>query len=366
LPSGHGTSGDFGNLCNADGESLSSAALNAIIEFDPNNQFITIGAGVSLDTLQQRLTEKNQWLPIRPPFSIQGHSIGGVMALASCGPERMHYGAPRDLVLGLRFINGSGQKISTGGKVVKNVAGYDLTRIMIGSAGTLGLITEVTCRIATMPQRCTAISAEGSLSACTALASEVITSKLTPVFVVLIPQNDGHAEIERLSWDLVIGYEGLDKTVEEQLKRTEILLEKHSLVLRDPVDYSVQGGIFENVYKELAQSAFILRGDVPLDQVAGFAKPLNDRLPEAKLFLDGGCGRILAGFEDLQDGIWDQICVLGNQLDGHVVMEKAPVEFKKRHDVFGTERPEWKLMHRIKAALDPHHIFAPGRLPGKV
>ena len=366
LPSGHGTSGDFGNLCNADGESLSSAALNAIIEFDPNNQFITTGAGVSLDTLQQRLTGKNQWLPIRPPFSIHGHSIGGVMALASCGPERMHYGAPRDVVLGLRFINGSGQKISTGGKVVKNVAGYDLTRIMIGSAGTLGLITEVTCRIATIPQRCTAISAKGSLSACTALASEVITSRLTPVFVVLIPQNDGNAEIERLSWDLVIGYEGLDKTVEEQLKRTEILLEKQGLALRDPADYAVQDGIFKNVYKQLAQSAFILRGDVPLDQVAGFAKSLNDRLPEAKLFLDGGCGRILAGFEDLQDGIWDQICDLGNQLDGHVVMEKAPVEFKKRHDVFGSERAEWKVMHRIKAALDPHHIFAPGRLPGKV
>ncbi len=366
LPTGYGTYGDFGNLCNSDGESLTSAALNDIIEFDPSNQFITIGAGVPLNTLQQQLNEKNQWLPIRPPFSIHGHSVGGVMALGSCGPERMHYGAPRDLVLGLRFINSSGQKISTGGKVVKNVAGYDLTRMMIGSAGTLGLITEVTCRIATIPQRCTAVSAQGSLSACTASASEVITSSLIPVFVVLIPQNGSDAEIERLGWELVIGYEGMDKTVEEQLKRTERLFEKQGLALRDRLDYAVQDGIFENLYKILAQSAFILRGDVPLDQVAGFAESLNGRLPKAKLFLDGGCGRILAGFEDLQDGIWGQICDLGHQLDGHVVMEKAPVEFKKRHDVFGTEHPAWKVMHRIKAALDPHNIFAPGRLPGKV
>jgi glycolate dehydrogenase FAD-linked subunit len=366
LPIGYGTFGDYGNLCNPDCEPLSSAALDEIIEFDPHNQFITIGAGVPLNTLQQRLAEKNQWLPIRPPFSIRGHSVGGVMALGSCGPERMHYGAPRDLVLGLRFINGSGQKISSGGKVVKNVAGYDLTRIMIGSAGTLGLITEVTCRIATIPQRCAAISAGGSLAVCTALASEVITSSLTPVFVVLIAENGVDAESEGLSWNLVIGFEGLHKTVEEQLKRTKILLEKKGLASRDPMDYAVQSGIFKKVYKELAQSAFVLRGDVPLDQMAVFAGFLKERLPKAKLFLDAGGGRALAGFEQLPDGIWGQICDLGNQLDGHVIMEKAPVEFKKRYDVFGPDRAEWKIMHRIKAALDPHHIFAPGRLPGKV
>ena len=365
LPTGCGSFADFGNLCTADGESLSSAALNDIIELDPHNQTATIGAGLPLDTLQRRLSEKNQWLPIRPPFSIRSHSVGGMMALGCCGPERMGYGAPRDLVLGLRFINGRGHPISTGGKVVKNVAGYDLTRMMIGSAGTLGLITEVTCRIATVPQRCSAISARGSLAACTALASEVITSRLTPVFVALIAQNGADAEIERLSWQLLIGYEGLNKTVEEQLKRTGALLQKQGLALRDPMDYPVQVGIFDKVYKDLVQSAFILRGDVPLDQVAGFARSLNDRLPKAKLFLDGGCGRILAGFEDLPDRIWSQICDLGHQLNGHVVMEKAPVEFKKRHDVFGSERPEWKIMHRIKAALDPHNIFAPGRLPGK-
>jgi glycolate oxidase subunit GlcD len=366
LTTGFGTFGDYGNLCNRDCEPLSSLALNDIIEFDPHNQFIIAEAGVSFDTLQQRLFEKNQWLPIRPPFSIRGHSVGGVMALGSCGPERMHYGAPRDFVLGLQFISGSGQKISTGGRVVKNVAGYDLTRTMIGSAGTLGLITEVTCRIATIPQRCTAVCAAGSLAACTALASAVIISRLAPVFVVLRPQKGGTAEFESLSWDLVIGYEGLDKTVEEQLKRTQMLLEKQGLALKHRMDYAVQDGFFEDVYQELTQSAFVLRGDVPLDQVADFARSLNDRLPKAGLFLDAGCGRIFAGFEDLQDGVWSQICDLGNRLDGHVVMEKAPAEFKKRHDVFGNRRPEWQLMHRIKAALDPHHIFAPGRLPGKV
>lgn len=366
LPTGGGTFSHFGNLPGRNCELLSSADLDRIIEFDPYNQFVTVGAGVALDVLQRRLSDQNQWLPIRPPFSIQAHSIGGVMARAACGPERMHYGAPRDLVLGLRFVNGSGQKISTGGKVVKNVAGYDLTRLMIGSAGTLGLITEVTCRVMTLPERCTALSVEGTLSECSALASELITSQLTPVFVVIIPENGQSGKITRRLCRLEIGFEGFDKTIDEQLKRTGILFEKHGLVLRHQQDYSVQDGIFKDIYTEIAQSTFILRADLPLDQVAGFARSLDRRLSEPKLFLDCGCGRIFAGYENMPEGVWHPLCDLGNQLGGHVVMEKATDEFKRHNDVFGFDRPEWKVMHRIKEALDPHHIFAPGRLPGKL
>jgi hypothetical protein len=116
----------------------------------------------------------------------------------------------------------------------------------------------------------------------------------------------------------------------------------------------------------LAQSSFILRADLPLDQGGGFVEFLDKQLSEPKLFLDYECGRIFAGFETMPDGMWGQLCDLGNQLGGHVILENAPVEFKKHHDVFGFERPEWMVMHRIKAALDPQHIFSPGQLPGKV
>ena len=221
LPTGYGSFRHFGNLTNRDCEFLNSTDLDEIIEFDPYNQFVSVGAGVSLDVLQRQLSDQNQWLPIRPSFAVQEHSIGGVMALAACGPERMHYGAPRDFVLGLRFLNGSGQIISTGGKVVKNVAGYDMTRLMIGSAGTLGLITEVTCRVMTVPERCTAVSVEGTLQSCSAIASELIISQLTPVFMVMVPENDQNSEMIHRRCRLEIGFEGFDKTVDEQLKRME-------------------------------------------------------------------------------------------------------------------------------------------------
>jgi glycolate oxidase subunit GlcD len=365
-PVGRGTFHHFGNLSSRACEYLNSADLDQIIEFDPYNQFVSVGAGVPLYVLQQQLSDQNQWLPIRPSFSVQDHSIGGVMARAACGPERMHYGAPRDFVLGLRFINGSGQKISTGGKVVKNVAGYDMTRLMIGSAGTLGLITEMTCRVMTVPERCTRISIEGTLSGCFALAAEVITSRLIPVFVVMIPENSQNDEIARRHCRLEVGFEGFGKTVDEQLKRTKVLLEKDGLVLRHQQDYSVQDGIFKNIYADLVQASFILRVDLPLDQVTECVQSLDKWLLEPRLFLDCGCGRIFAGFKNMPDGMWGQLCELGNQLGGHVVMEKATHEFKEDNDVYGFDRPEWKVMHRIKNALDPHQIFAPGCMPGKV
>ncbi|MGD8612642.1 MAG: FAD-linked oxidase C-terminal domain-containing protein, partial [Desulfobacterales bacterium] len=366
MPAGGGTFPHFGNMPTRKCQNLSSSALNEIIEFDPYNQFVTAGAGIALDVLQHHLAKDHQWLPVRPSFSVQDHSLGGVMARAACGPERMHYGAPRDLVLGLRFLDGSGQKISTGGKVVKNVAGYDMTRLVIGSAGTLGLITEVTCRTMTIPERCSAIGAEGPLSACADLASAVITSQLIPVFIVMMPANGQGDEVMHRRCELKVGFEGFDKTVTEQLARTQELFEKADMRLSPVQDYSIQDGILRSTYAQQVRAAFILRADLPLDRMPGFVESLDGRLPESKLLLDYGCGRILAAFENIPDGIWHRLCETGAQLGGHVVMEKATAEFKENNDVFGIDRPEWKLMHRIKAALDPQHVFSPGRLPGKV
>ena len=366
LPSGCGTWRHFGNLTNGGGDLLNSSEFNDIIEFDPKNQVVIAGAGMALDRLQQALADKNQWLPIRPPFAIQDHSIGGVMALGACGPERMHYRAPRDLVLGLRFIDGLGQKISTGGKVVKNVAGYDMTRLIIGSAGTLGLITEVACRVMTIPECCTAISAAGSLAACAAAAGQLIISQLSPVFVAAFPNSKEDAEIESGNWKLLIGFEGFEKIVSEQLKRAGSMLEEAGLQLQNQQEYPVQNGIFGDIYSELDQSSFVLRADLPLDELTGFVKQLSDRLKSTDMFLDFGCGRILAGFDVLPDDSWGLLCDLGAQLGGHLMMDKAPIAFKEQNDVFGKRRPEWKIMHRIKADLDPHSVFAPGRLPGKV
>jgi len=366
VPAGSGSYSQFGNATAGAPQALDSRALTDVIEYDAANQVITVGAGLPLKALQAHLQEQNQWLPVRPPFLSDRSTIGRLVALAACGPERMLYGAPRDLLLGLRFINSSGQLISGGGRVVKNVAGYDITRLLTGSAGTLGFITEATWRVSTLPQRCAAIGAAGSLDACAATALEILKSNCLPVFVCGLADTQTAADADQGHWNLIVGFEGFSQTVDYQIEKCRAMLQDGQLKVLEPAEYAVHEGRFGEVYTALSQSSFILRGDFLLNRVADFNKALYEALAAARVFLDFGCGRILAGTDELSDEQWSRVSRLAAEYDGHVLLEKAPAEFKKHNDVFGLPTAAWNLMHKLKAELDPDNIFSPGRLPGKV
>jgi len=360
LPVGSGTFSQFGNLPNTQTQPVTSLSLADVIEYDPPNQVITVGAGMSLAALQEQLQANNQWLPVRPPFFGSSSTIGSLVALAACGPERMAYGAPRDLLLGLRYIDSRGRQVTAGGRVVKNVAGYDMTRLITGSAGTLGFISEATWRVSTIPERCAAITASGFLDACAATALEVVQSKLSPIYVTCLP--DAAAG----EWKIVVGFEGFSGTVDYQMEKCAAVLEAAKLRSTQHADYPVHAGRFGDVYEEMGRSPFILRADLLLAQVADFIKALEGRPVISGVLLDFGCGRILAGLDALSNEDWKRLCELIDDRQGHCLLLKAPDDFRKENDVFGSSRPGWKVMHSIKAALDPDNIFAPGSLPGKV
>ena len=360
VPMGSGTFSQFGNLPNREAQTVSSLSLADVIEYDPPNQVITVGAGMSLAALQEHLKANNQWLPIRPPFFRSSSTVGSLVALAACGPERMAYGAPRDLLLGLRYIDCKGLQVTAGGRVVKNVAGYDMTRLITGSAGSLGFISEATWRVSTIPERCASITAAGSLEACAATAREIVQSKLSPIYVTCLP------DIASDGWNLIVGFEGFSVTVDYQMEKCGVVLEGAKLQSLEQTDYPVHEGRFGDVYEEMGRSTFILRADFPLDQVADFINALDGRPAMSRSLLDFGCGRILAGLDELDHDEWMRLCELIDQRDGHGLLIKAPDDFRRNNDVFGSPRTEWKVMHRIKATMDPNNIFAPGCLPGKV
>jgi FAD/FMN-containing dehydrogenase len=368
LPLGCGTFPDFGNLTDQGSLPLHLNGLDDLVEYDPPNQVVTVGAGMSVNELQNKLRVHDQWLPLRPSISLLRHSIGGVVALAACGPERMAYGAPRDLLLGLRFINGKGCFVSTGGKVVKNVAGYDMTRLVTGSAGTLGFITRATFRVAMIPESCTVVTAIGNLKGCAALATALLTSNLIPTFIVATANGNSHdfAKEDRPNWRLHVGFEGFTGTVRDQANRVGEQCEAKGLLNVALEEYDVYVGKFGPYLDRLIQQTFILRVELPPANVAGFIKSAGSHLSQPNVMLDLGCGRVLGGLEHVSDADWSQLCRLADRNGGHVLLEKAPVEFKQRHDVFGLKRSDWQVMHRVKNALDPNRIFAPGRLPGKV
>ncbi len=360
VPLGSGSLEGFGNLPARPVTPLATGRLAAMVTIDPANQFFTAGAGMTLGAAQAALAEHNQWLPLRPPLGVGRRTLGGITATGACGPERFAYGAPRKLLLGLRFVDGRGRLISAGGKVVKNVAGYDLTRLMAGSAGTLGIITRVTFKTATRPERCALISAAGSREACAGIATRVLGSHLSAVFATAEPAEDDDL------WRLRLGFEGFAETVAAQLGQAGAFLETAGFTQVDSADYDVIAGPFTSLYARIDRHPFVVRAGVPAERAVSAAAFLRQQAAGGPVLVDFGFGRILAGLPRLEEAAWGEIGRGVQALDGHTLLEKAPAAFKQHHDVFGPPRPEWRLMHRVKTALDPERLFAPGTLPGRV
>lgn len=357
LPVGGGRRAEFGNLSARELTPISTHRLRGVVEHDVDNQTVTFAAGTPLANAQDALAGHDQWLPFRPPLA-DGTTIGGLVALGACGPDRLAHGAPRDRLLGLRFVSGRGKLISVGGRVVKNVAGYELTRFLAGSAGTLGLITEATFRVAAIPNICRAIVVSGTLEQCARAAAGLLRSNLEPVFVAAAPDR-GTPDC----WTLAVGFEGFEVTVAAQVEGAAPVLRDAGLAEHQPQDYALRDGLYGPAFEQVHAAPVVLRADVSVGTVAQFLDQAGELLAGGRLLADFGCGRLTAGLPALADDAWTRLTDLARTPGGHLLLEKAPDEFKAAHDVFGPPRPSWRLMHRVKAALDPHGLFAPGRFP---
>lgn len=147
---GGGTKFFYGrSIC---GELLDVTPHRSVVEYQPEELFITVRAGTPLLEVERRLAEENQMLAFEPPHLGEGATVGGVVAVGFSGPRRPFAGAVRDHILGVRVLTGRGELLQFGGKVVKNVAGFDLSRLMVGSLGTLAVILEVTLRVQPKPK----------------------------------------------------------------------------------------------------------------------------------------------------------------------------------------------------------------------
>ncbi len=142
---GGGTKDFYGQ--SLQGEILDTTGLNGITSYEPSELVVTVQAGTPLAELEAVLAEKNQCLPFEPPHFSAGTTVGGMVAAGLSGPSRASSGSVKDFVLGVNMVNGKGEELHFGGTVMKNVAGYDVSRLMAGSMGTLGLITEISLKV---------------------------------------------------------------------------------------------------------------------------------------------------------------------------------------------------------------------------
>ncbi|HVE53203.1 MAG TPA: glycolate oxidase subunit GlcE [Ramlibacter sp.] len=134
-----------------EGELLDTRVLQGVVNYEPSELVVTVRAGTPLAQLEQVLASAGQSLPFEPPHFGPGATVGGMVAAGLSGPARASVGAVRDYVLGLNLVNGRGEHLVFGGQVMKNVAGYDVSRLMAGAMGTLGVLTEVSLKVLPVP-----------------------------------------------------------------------------------------------------------------------------------------------------------------------------------------------------------------------
>jgi FAD/FMN-containing dehydrogenase len=190
-------------------------------EHRPQDLTVTAGAGITLEELQSRLARCGQWLPVDPPFP-QEVTVGQLIAKNLSGPRRFGYGALREYLLGLTALVGNGEVVRLGGKVVKNVAGYDLHRLFVGSRGSLGIILEATFKLLPLPEEEIFLRlATPELEEALEWIERIVSSDLQPVVLDLF--REATTTEKTGCYELVVGFAGLREEVSWQKKRWEAL-----------------------------------------------------------------------------------------------------------------------------------------------
>jgi glycolate oxidase FAD binding subunit len=334
-----------------DAAPLSVAAMQGIVDYRPEELIVTARAATSLVTLQQALREANQRLAFEPgtlPGSTGPQTIGGVLAANLSGSRRVTAGAARDHFLGLRAVNGQGLAFKAGGKVVKNVTGYDLPKLLAGSWGTLAVLTEVTLRAVPAPEHeCTWVVGERDVDAAVALMTRALGS----------PHDVSSAAFDPARGEVFVRLEGFAPSVAARL--AALRAEASALIRaagKEPLEGEASRALWQTMGSAgpVVQAPVVWRLSVPPADAVRVVRAIAP----ACWLLDWGGGLIWIGADTV-----DAVRVRGALRDGHATLIKAPDAERAMAAVFPPQAPAVAaLAARVKAAFDPLNRLNPGRM----
>ena len=228
LPCGSATKLDWGGLVSRADLVISTAKLNRVIEHCVGDLTVTVESGVKYQDLQTVLAKEGQFLAIDPPYSAEA-TIGGILATGSAGSLRHRYNGVRDMCLGIEFVRSDGEVVKAGGRVVKNVAGYDLMKLLTGSYGTLGIAASVTFRLYPLPEYTQIVVLTGTAEAIAQAQQKISTSVLTPTACDLLSATAITDLGLGQGSGLVLQFASLKASVIEQCDRIAVLAKELNL-----------------------------------------------------------------------------------------------------------------------------------------
>jgi glycolate oxidase FAD binding subunit len=355
------------------GVAVDTRALDAVLDYPARDMTVTVRAGLTVAALQRLLAGENQRLPVDVPRPDVA-TIGGTLAANVSGPRRYGYGTLRDYVLGMSTVNDDGHEVKAGGRVVKNVAGYDLPKLHIGALGTLGIITLVTFKLRPLPEA-TALLAIGCRNAGLGpLLDRLHTSRTRPVSLDVLNARavrgvaDGSLPMPTAEWVVVVGFEDTTTAVSWQIHQVMEEVAPFNVLGLQARAGEAAGALWQGLTElDLRPAArFGFKANLLPGAVAAFCQ-YAAALPEELILVARAGSGIVHGHVDgdltvervtaMVKGLQEQ----ATAAKGNVVLTHAPPVWKRTLPVWGIPRGDAWLMHRVRQTFDPRAIFNPGR-----
>ncbi len=365
---GGGTQAGLGRPPVRPGIVLQTTRLNQVIDYPARDMTITVQAGIRLGDLESILAQEKQRLSVDVAKANEA-TLGGALAANASGPRRFGCGTLRDYLIGVSFVNDDGHEIKSGGRVVKNVAGYDMCKLLIGSLGTLGIITQVTLKLRPLPEAQAMVVVPVAAGKIDAALELVHRSQSTPCCVELLnPVAAKAASIASGSWALAVGFEDNESSVKWQLQKFQEELHAPGFANATPLQGPASAASWKALvdFRVRPHSLFRIKVSLPPDKLAELTAKIPASEPEWEIQAHAGdgicliqcdsalgqerCATVLAAVRDFA----------GNK-GGFAVVEECPSAWKAGFSVWGESRDNFWLMRRIKEKLDPDSVFSPGR-----
>jgi glycolate oxidase FAD binding subunit len=363
LPCGNGSKLNWGGLTKGVDVVVSTERINKLIEHAVGDLTVTVEAGMKFSKLQEILTAERQFLAL-DPTAPESATIGGIVATADTGSLRQRYGSVRDQLLGITFVRADGQVAKAGGRVVKNVAGYDLMKLFTGSYGTLGVISQVTFRLYPLPDASATVVLTGTAADVSQAADTLRASALTPTQADLLSSQLVSGLGLGKGLGLIARFQSIHESVKEQSNR---LLEVGQKLGLTGVIYSAAEeaelwqGLREQMYCSVTEAVIICKiGVLPTA-----AMEVLTQVEMGLIHMSGGLGMLQF---DGQMGV-EQVLKMRNTLvgfGGFLTVLAAPVAVKESLDVWGYGGNGLEIMRGIKKRFDPGSILSPARFVGGI
>jgi glycolate oxidase FAD binding subunit len=371
LPCGRGSKLGWGGVGTEVDFILSTERLNRIIDHAVGDLTVTAEAGVKLADLQGMLAQTEQFLPLDPTYPREA-TLGGIIATADTGSWRQRYGSVRDMLLGISFVRYDGQIAKAGGRVVKNVAGYDLMKLFAGSYGTLGILAQVTFRTYPIPEASRTVVLTGETEAIASAAKILRASALTPTAADLLsPQLVAQLGVGQ-GMGLMVRFQSVAESVREQSAR--LLEVGQQLGLQgtqhdDAEAAPLWQALRETIWNASDREAIACKiGVIPAAAIATLTQfdAISSSAGVGLIHAGSGLGRWRFDPEAVTPQTILNLRRHCESCGGFLTVLEAPISLKQQLDVWGYTGNALKLMRQIKQKFDPKNILSPHRFVGGI